>query len=183
MSLANMLPFKLNLDQVADDPKLRKAYFGIQNVAYYLAKYTGRFQEQSANYSQLGFENLNTNQLRFYAQANGAISTNDLVYFTASGTTVKANRAQANAMATAAKAVYIGATALVAGDWAEFILSPALLITIGLTPGTTYYLSTTVAGGIQSTRPTVAGQIVQDIGVALSDTTLLCNPSKHTELL
>jgi hypothetical protein len=86
----HMLPFKLNLDQVPDDLDLRKIYFAAQTIAYYLAKYTGRFTEQPSNYSQLGFENLNTNALRFYAQANGVINTNDLVYFVASGTTVKA---------------------------------------------------------------------------------------------
>jgi hypothetical protein len=183
MSLNFILPFKLNLDQVPDDLDLRKIYFAAQTISYYLAKYTGRFTEQPSNYSQLGFENLNTNALRFYAQANGVINTNDLVYFVASGTTVKAAQARANSMTTAAKGVYLGATALGAGDWAEFSLSPTLLITAGLTPGNTYYLSTATAGLFQATRPNVAGQVVQDIGIALSDTTLLCDPSKHTELL
>jgi len=41
-----------------------------------------------------------------------------------------------------------------------------------LTPGATYYLSGSAAGGITATAPTTAGHCVQEVGVALSDTEL-----------
>lgn len=45
----------------------------------------------------------------------------------------------------------------------------------GLTPGSTYYLST-AAGGITDVAPSGAGELVQIIGKALSATKLLFNP-------
>lgn len=42
----------------------------------------------------------------------------------------------------------------------------------GLTPGATYYLDPTTAGGVTTTPPTTAGQSVQPLGVALSSTSL-----------
>lgn len=40
----------------------------------------------------------------------------------------------------------------------------------GLTPGAIYYLSATTAGAITATAPTVAGQYVVQVGIALSTT-------------
>ena len=45
----------------------------------------------------------------------------------------------------------------------------------GLTPSK-YYLSTTTAGGVQTTIPTGSGQVVQELGVASSATTLVFTP-------
>lgn len=42
----------------------------------------------------------------------------------------------------------------------------------GLTPGATYYLSPTTAGGITATPPSATGQYLVPIGVALSATAL-----------
>ena len=49
----------------------------------------------------------------------------------------------------------------------------------GLTPGAKYYLGT--AGGVTAVVPTTPGFIMQEIGVALSATTILCNPK--TEII
>lgn len=46
----------------------------------------------------------------------------------------------------------------------------------GLTPGAIYYLSTT-SGVLTTTRPAAAGNIVQAVGVALSDTELYFTPT------
>jgi hypothetical protein len=46
----------------------------------------------------------------------------------------------------------------------------------GLTPGARYYLDAAVAGGITDTPPAGAGNLVQEVGVALSATELLFNP-------
>jgi hypothetical protein len=45
----------------------------------------------------------------------------------------------------------------------------------GLTPGATYYLDTT-AGGITATPPSGSGNLVQEVGIAVSATELLFNP-------
>jgi hypothetical protein len=50
----------------------------------------------------------------------------------------------------------------------------------GLTPGATYYLGTT-AGTITTTAPTTDGNLVQEIGVAVSATELLFNPKQGTQ--
>lgn len=44
---------------------------------------------------------------------------------------------------------------------------------VGLVPGTSYYLSPTVAGGITSTPPASEGQIIQCVGYAKNATTLV----------
>jgi hypothetical protein len=44
----------------------------------------------------------------------------------------------------------------------------------GLTPGLTYYLSVT-SGGVTTTPTTTTGQIVQEVGFAVSATTLRVN--------
>lgn len=42
----------------------------------------------------------------------------------------------------------------------------------GLTPGQTYYLSSTSPGGITAVKPSASGTIVQEVGLALSATEL-----------
>jgi len=51
----------------------------------------------------------------------------------------------------------------------------------GLTGGTTYFLDTT-AGGVNATAPSGSGNIVQEIGVALSATEIAFQPQKPVVL-
>jgi len=51
----------------------------------------------------------------------------------------------------------------------------------GLTPGTVYYLDTT-GGALTSTPPSSSGNGVQEVGIALSATTLLFNPQPMIEV-
>lgn len=51
----------------------------------------------------------------------------------------------------------------------------------GLTPGATYYLSTT-AGGVTLTAPSAAGNIVQSVGKAFDATTLIFDPKSYIVL-
>ncbi|WP_052757302.1 hypothetical protein [Sphingobium chungbukense] len=50
----------------------------------------------------------------------------------------------------------------------------------GLTPGTSYYLDTT-GGGLTATPPSIEGQGVQLVGVALSATSFLFSPQPMVE--
>ncbi len=43
----------------------------------------------------------------------------------------------------------------------------------GLTPGATYYLDAAAPGGMTTVAPTTAGQVVQEMGVALTDLVFL----------
>ena len=52
----------------------------------------------------------------------------------------------------------------------------------GLTPGTTYYLST-IAGKITATPPSGVGQVRQEVGIALDPNTLLFRPAGDFKLL
>jgi hypothetical protein len=52
----------------------------------------------------------------------------------------------------------------------------------GLTPGATYYLDAAVAGGITVTPPSGAGNLVQEVGVAISATELFFNPRQGETL-
>lgn len=51
----------------------------------------------------------------------------------------------------------------------------------GLTPGTAYYLDTT-GGALTATPPSSSGNGVQEVGIALSATTLLFNPQPMIEV-
>ena len=182
--------FRLNLAQVpnTEDPDLLTAllpiHSAVHNLALQLDLYVGRFIEPSTNYSQLGTMNINSAGFnRFYCQANATITTGQLVKLTASGITVKADLAKADSINTPSRAIYLGTTTLASGDWAEFILSPTLYTTTGLTPGSTYYLSPGTSGGITITRPTTVGQIIQEVGFAISDTVLYCKPNQPVILL
>jgi len=67
--------------------------------------------------------------------------------------------------------------AAIADDAVGTVLLPGTVIDTlaGLTPGSTYYLST-AAGGITDVAPSGAGELVQVVGKALSATKLLFNP-------
>lgn len=68
--------------------------------------------------------------------------------------------------------------AIATGDPGSMI-TPGAVITglAGLTPGVPHYLDT-AAGGITDTPPAGAGNLVQEVGVALSATVLLFNPKQ-----
>lgn len=52
----------------------------------------------------------------------------------------------------------------------------------GMTPGATYWLSTTAAGDIQATAPTTSGEIVQCLGDAISATEMRFTGDVYTVL-
>lgn len=104
--------------------------------------------------------------------ASEAISAGDIVNIHDS-TGAKARKADAtssgkHAVGFAPSAIANGASGTVQFEGTISGLS-------GLTIGATYYLSTT-AGGITTTAPTGAGQIVQKVGVAISATELSFEP-------
>jgi hypothetical protein len=103
------------------------------------------------------------------AVAGEALSAGDMVYFNASGAVLKAD---ATAIAKQARGYVTSAVANAANATVFFDDSNTALT--GLTPGLTYYLSVT-SGGVTTTPTTTTGQIVQEVGFAVSATTLRVN--------
>lgn len=103
------------------------------------------------------------------ATAAEALSAGDFVYFNSSGGVLKAD---ATAIAKQARGYVTTAVSNAALATVYFDDSNTALT--GLTPGSTYYLSTT-SGGVTLTPTTTAGQIVQEIGFASSATNLRVN--------
>lgn len=61
------------------------------------------------------------------------------------------------------------------GAWAVVLAAGLHRLKTGLTPGSFYYLSDTVGGGVTATKPVGAGKIVQPIGFAINATDLIVN--------
>jgi hypothetical protein len=103
------------------------------------------------------------------ATAGEAIAAGDFVYFNASGNILKAD---ATVLAKQARGYVIAAVANAAIGTVFYDDSNTSVT--GLTPGVTYFLSNT-PGGVTSTPTTVAGQICQEVGFAVSATVLRVN--------
>lgn len=103
------------------------------------------------------------------ATAAEALAAGDLVYFNGTGGVLKAD---ATVIAKQARG-YVLSSVLNAATATVFYDDSNTAVT-GLTPGATYYLSNT-PGGITVTPTTVAGQIAQEVGFAVSATLLRVN--------
>ena len=103
------------------------------------------------------------------ATAAEILAAGDLVYFNGTGGVLKAD---ATAIAKQARGYVTTAVANAAPATVFFDDSNTALS--ALTPGATYYLSAT-PGVVTTTAPTIAGQIVQEVGFASSATTLRVN--------
>jgi len=103
--------------------------------------------------------------------AGETLAAGDLIYFDA---VPEAFKADANSDAKAAIGFVLAGISAAATGTAYFG-SGIISGLSGLTPGSKYYLSTT-AGTIDTAKPTGTGDIIQQIGVALSATELYFEP-------
>lgn len=111
--------------------------------------------------------------------AGETLAANDLIYINGSGAAMKAD---ANSIAKEAIGhVKSGITNAATGTvyFGKGIISGLS----GLTPGAKYFLSATTAGGIALTVPSGSGDIIQEVGRALSATELVFNPQISIELI
>ncbi len=99
----------------------------------------------------------------------GSHAVGDVVYLNAADSVKKA---QANAAATANPVAFATAT-ITNGSVGAYQTSGTLSGLTGLTPGSTYYLDPATAGKMTVTAPTAAGQLVVELGVAVSTTEFL----------
>jgi len=115
----------------------------------------------------------------FALTAAGAIAAGNLVNIhSAAGAKIR----KANAT-DATKPANGFVLAAIADTISGGVFGPGRLITglAGLTPGATYYLDT-AAGGVTDTPPAASGNIIQEVGVAISATVLLFAPKGTIEL-
>lgn len=138
-----------------------------------MSRFCGVDPQDPSVRSQLTYQDtlLEGNHSRFYPIASVPILRGQLVNLFNSGGQLQARLAKADSMTT--KAHGIANEAAAAGAQFEVYYGRVCADSIvGLTLGQDYYLSTSIAGSPQATRPSVAGQIIQQIGVALSPATL-----------
>jgi hypothetical protein len=110
--------------------------------------------------------------------ASEALAAGDLVNVWNDSGTLKARKADASAVNAGKRAHGFVLDAYSQDDNATMYL-PGQIITglVGLTPGTTYFLSAT-PGGVTATPVTPSGQTLQEVGVSASDTSILFNPQE-----
>ena len=100
------------------------------------------------------------------------LAAGDLCFVDGDG---KLDKADASAEATSDTLLVI-ATETIAADAVGTFLLFGQFITTGLTQGANHFVSLT-AGEITATAPSVAGEIIRNVGTALSTTVLFFNPS------
>lgn len=92
--------------------------------------------------------------------------------------TTKVRYADASTASAARKANGFILASVVSGASVNVYFEGEVSGLAGLTGGTTMFLSASVPGGVQSAAVTTAGHILQEIGVAISTTSLDFEPSK-----
>ena len=120
-----------------------------------------------------GNVDMNAKALTEEFTAGEAVADGDLCYLKSDG---KFWKADADAAATA-DGMLAMCTATIAADATGTFLVYGRYTTTGLTAGSTYYVSTTLAG-ITATAPSAAADIVRIVGHALSTTVLFFNPDQ-----
>lgn len=120
--------------------------------------------------------NLGNNIYRFYARASATISYGMFVnFYNLDATHVQARPAQANAFGNIAGGYCVDPNGVVSGQFGEFQIGPGLNYGIsGLTPGNWYFISPSSPGLVTATQPTTPGQVIQLVGIAITDRIINC---------
>jgi hypothetical protein len=111
--------------------------------------------------------------------AGETLAAGDLIYIDSAG---EAFKADANSEAKEAVGfVLAGITAAATGT--AYFGSGLVSGLTGLTPGARYFLSATTPGGISTSTPSGSGDIVQQVGKAVSSTELYFEPQQSILLI
>lgn len=154
-----------------------RMYNAIKALAFYLDRYTGALSYPEEDWSQVSLITSLRPQFltRLYPVFAENMVAGEMVHLLGVGNTVQARKADASDATRPARAFcYLGANA---GDRGEVMIGPGAITNLaGLTAGAKYYLS--VTAGLISTLPPVApGELIQEVGFALSDTVLWFQPT------
>lgn len=146
-------------------------YQAIQNLLRGVSQYCGIDAPATEIQSQVTYAEtlLSGNLTRLYPIASVGITRGQAVNLFNNAGVLNARLAQATSATTLMHGV--ANTTVIAGQRVEINFLRGLLDSIGgMTLGSLYYLST-VAGAIQSARPSAAGNIIQSAGFALDSGT------------
>jgi hypothetical protein len=117
---------------------------------------------------------LSGNLTRFYTIPTEDIFEGAMINLFLSGGRVKARLAKADVAGKECDGFCSTPGGVLTGDSGEFILRRGLVTLPGpIVAGHRYWLSTTVAGGIQTTAPVAAGNVEQLLGMAIDQTSFL----------
>lgn len=145
-----------------------QVFRAIQNLLRGVSTYCGVDAPPSDTWSSVVFAYtlLTGNLSRLYVPASVAISRGQAINLHNNAGVLNARLAVCTSAATMCHGVANNTVAI--GGICEINYLQGLLDSIGgMTVGSLYYLSS-VAGAIQTTRPSTVGQIIQSVGVALT---------------
>lgn len=121
------------------------------------------------------------NLTRFYATASVAIAQGEMINIFLSGGKLKIRKAKADVAGTECDG-FCSAAPIAAGAVGEVMLRRGLATVAGpLVVGTRYWLSATVAGGLQTTKPVAAGNVEQYLGMAITTTTFFMDSNSWVQ--
>jgi predicted transcriptional regulator len=146
----------------------------IQNLLRGVSKYCGIDAPSSDIWSAIPYTEtqLQGNLTRLYPTASVDILRGQAVNLYNDAGALRCRLAQANSMTTMAHGIANSAAS--AGEQLEINTFDGFVDSVGgLTIGTVYYLSPSVAGAVQNFAPVSAGQIVQPVGLAIGTNSLI----------
>lgn len=149
-------------------------YNALRNLADGVSRYAGVDGVEVSEWSQATFADTfrGQNLTRLYPIADVPIAAGQMVNLYNSAGNIRARLARANAAGTMAHGVAM--TAAAAGQQFEMYWLRGFVTTVsGMVVGTLYWLSDSVAGGIQNANPVAVGTIRQPIGLAVATNQLL----------
>lgn len=112
--------------------------------------------------------------------ASENLAAGDLVNLWTDSGAIKVRKADAST--SGKEAVGFVLAAVTSGNNATVYFDGTITGLTGLTPGTKYYLSASTPGGEVTTAPTTSGNVVQEVGYALSATELTFEPQSSVKL-
>lgn len=165
-----------NIEDPAVRVALEEVYNSLQQVFRTLVDYCGIGSQPASDWASLA-GNPSTiligNLTRFYVVADEPITVGAAISLKNVSGTVRAINANATDNTKPCRGFSNGPT-VSTGELIEVFLGQGLTNVSGLTPGASYYLST--SNGLIATGPAVgAGNIEQYVGFALTDTVMMFN--------
>jgi hypothetical protein len=158
----------------ADLLRIRNAIKVLQGA---LDSYTGSQPPQIAAWASIGATAVQLAKLTpVYVITSETIGYGNVVALYNVSGTLTARKADATDATKPVRAICVTAGGVSSGTYGQFVLLGAPAVFTGLTPGSTYYLSTT-PGLLTAIAPATVGNIVQVVGFALDSHTLWFNPS------
>lgn len=187
-SIDTGLPAIPDLNNIQQPDKLAynfiQVYNAISTLAQSIDSYTGNSPQPTSvtnsNIQPVESTVLVGNTSNLWCNAQTALLAGYAVKFVNVSGVLNAAYAQASALSNMCYGITMTAAA---------INTPVQVLLLGLfnfggsvIPGSLYYLSPTVAGGITTTSPATSGQIIQPVGYGLDTDSIFFNPSLNPQV-